>query len=286
MNEISRTRENTLREAIKVVMADKDAFAAIKSLGSLDRGELVGLFEQGVSLATMRRIHEEQLYRLFPNAQGKGCTWEEFCALYRGKTGHYFNELFRNDRALGEGFCAAAARLGVARLDVRRLMQAPESVKGEIREIIEDPEGVKEDRLRRAVQQLVGEMQALEEEHKAALEESENVIARRDEEIKQRKKEIVKQDDRLRAREKENRELRAEWSPTEEEEQAGENITNENLQVRACLRRICVQIEALPDCKAIQTLGKGVRDDLVTYAEELSDVLLGVVNKAAKGKAS
>ena len=253
-----------------------------ESVGAIKATAMLEQLTQGLSLSLARKVKDAKDYRLLPGKEGGRCTWDEFCQEYLGATSRHIDELLMTERQLGAGFCAAADRMGLRRADVRLLLSAPDSIQGDVREVVENSEGVAEDKLRAAIDHLVTQIA----DQAAVVEEREKTIEAKVEEIARRKRAEAKLEDRIRAREKEMRELRAEWSPSEEETAAGENITNENLQVRACLRRICVQIEALPDCKAIQTLGKGVRDDLVTYAEELSDVLLGVVNKAAKGKAS
>jgi len=251
-----------------------------ESVGAIKGMDMMRQLNQGLSLSLARQVRDNKDYRLLPGKDGGKCTWEEFCQEHLGVTKRHIDELLATERQLGAGFCAAADRLGVRRAEVRMLLSAPVTIQGDIRTIVENPEGAVDDELRDTIDQLVAQIS----EQAGVVEDLGETIEARNAEIDKRKKSEAKREDELRAVRRQLREAQAEYVPSEEEEEATNELAIFDAQLRAAHRRICAQIEAMPDSHDVLTIGKGIRDNLVQLADDLGGVLVAAVNNAAGTK--
>ena len=246
---------------------------AVRSMGMMREVNL------GLSLSLVRGVKEDKSYRLIAGANGGKCTWEEFCPEYLGVTSRHIDELLETERELGAGFVAAAERAGVRRSDVRLLLSGPVEIRGEVREIIEAPEGADADRLRQAVDALVGQLAEEQDRRRMEVERLTHVAVVKDGEIKKRRADAAKLEDRLRAKDRQIRELESGWVPSEEEDGAVKEIARLTAQVAGCLIRIGEQVRAVPESHAVIDQARGATQSVLN----LNDDLRGLVHEVATG---
>jgi len=268
-------------EAVSAAAGDAAVLAAFEALGSLKRRELDNVFADGIDLMTVKQIKDRKLYRLLrkPDGSSGRCTWEEFCENYAPRSARFYEEKLALEGSLGSGFCAAAARLGLHRGETRLLLSAPSAIQGEAREIVEHVEGAGDDRLREAVDQLIGKIAEQQADHESAVEGLQGTVLAKDGEIAKRKKDAGKLEERLRAKDRRIRELESGWAPSEEEDGAVKEIARLTAQIAGCLVKIGEQVRAVPESHAVIDQARGATQSVLN----LNDDLRGLVHEVATG---
>ena len=223
------------------------------------------------------RIKTEKLYkrRIDPQTK-KPYKWADVCPKRLGISRGKADEMIGMFHQYGRAFIEALQGIRLPRQSVRLMLQAPADLQADVLAIQEAPE----DERQQYLDKLVGQIS----EQAGVVEDLGETIEARNAEIDKRKKSEAKREDELRAVRRQLREAQAEYVPSEDETDAANELAIFDAQLRAAHRRICAQIEAMPDSPDVLTIGKGIRDNLVQLADDLGGVLVEAINKQAKGK--